>query len=71
MAVNTWEMWSNGIKIAFVSKNLQKSPSGWRFCPQTPIATGSRGLRPQTPVCGKFEYTSLLNTSPKLKICLF
>ena len=25
MAVNTYEMWSNGIKIAFFSKNVQKS----------------------------------------------
>ena len=29
MAVNTCEMWSNGIKIAFFSENLQKSLSGW------------------------------------------
>ena len=71
MAVNTCEMWSNGSKIAFFFKNLQKSPSGWELCPQTPIATGGWGLRPQTPVCGAFEYTSLLNTSPKLNICIF
>ena len=29
MAVNTREMRSNGIKIAFFPKNLQKLPSGW------------------------------------------
>ena len=34
---------------------------------QTPIATGW-GLCPQIPVCDTFEYTSLLNTSPKLVI---
>ena len=28
----------------FFSKILQKSPSGWELCPQTPIATGSWGL---------------------------
>ena len=50
----------------FFSKNLQKSPTGWGLCPQTPIATGRWGLRPHTPVCNTFEYTSLLNTSPKL-----
>ena len=61
MAVNTYKKWSNRIKIAFFSKNLQKSPSGW----------GLWGLRPQTPVCDTFEYTSLLNTSPKLDICTF
>ena len=70
MALNTCEMWFNGIKIAFFPKKLQKSPSDWRLCPQTPIATGL-GLRPQTPVCNTFEYTSLLNTSPKFNICIF
>ena len=64
-------MWSNGIKIAFFSKNLQKSPSGWGLLPQTPIATRGWGLRPQTPVCETFEYTSLLNTSSKLNILIF
>ena len=68
MAVNTCEMWSNGIKIAIFSKNLQKSPSGWGLCPQTPIATRGWGLRPKTPVCETFEYTSFLTTSPKLDI---
>ena len=71
IALNTCEMWSNGIKIAFFPKNLQKSPSGWGLYPQTPIATGGWGLGPQTPVCDTFKYTSLLNTSPKLDICIF
>ena len=53
------------------SKNLQKSPNGWGLCPQTPIATGGWELRPQIPVCDTFEYTSLLNTSPKLDIYTF
>ena len=59
------------IKIAFFFKNLQKSPSGWGLRPQTPIATGGWRLRPQTPVCDTFEYTSFLNTSPKLDISAF
>ena len=50
---------------------LQKSPSGWGLCPQTPIPTGGWGLCPQTPVCDTFEYTSFLNTSPKLDIFSF
>ena len=50
---------------------LQKSPSGWGLCPQTPIATGGWGLRPQTSVCDTFEYASFLNTSPKLDIFAF
>ena len=36
MAVNTGEIGSNEIKIAFYSKNLQKSPIGWGLRPQTP-----------------------------------
>ena len=71
MALNTCEMWSNGIEIAFFSKNLQKLPCGWGLCSQTPIATGGWGLRPQTPVCDTYEYTSLLYTYPKLDICTF
>ena len=71
MALNSCEMWSNGIYIAFVSKNLQKSPSGWGLCPQTPIAIGGWGLCPQTPVSDTFEYTSLLNTSFKLDFYTF
>ena len=55
----------------FFSKNLQKSPSGWGLCPQTPIAIGSCGLCPQTPVSDTFEYTSLLNTSSKLDFYTF
>ena len=60
MAVNTCEMRSNGIKIAFFSKSLQKS-----------LPSGGWELHPQTPVCDTFEYTSLLNTSPKLDVCTF
>ena len=58
MSVNTYEMWSKGIKIAIFSENLQKLPSGWGLCPQT-------------PVCDTLECTRLLNTSRKLDICTF
>ena len=48
MAVNMFELLSNGIKIAFFfQKHYKKSPSG----PQTPIASGDWELRPQIPVC--------------------
>ena len=55
MALNTCEMRSNGIKIAFFSQKLRKIAQ--RLCPQT-------------PVCDTFDlqYTSLLNTSPNLNI---
>ena len=55
MALNTCEMWSNGIKIAFFSKNYKTSPNGWGFRPQTPKASGGWGPRPQTPICDTFE----------------
>ena len=58
-AMNTCEMWSNGIKIAFFAKKLRKIA---QRLGTSPIASGGRGLRPQTPVCVTFElrYTSLL-----------
>ena len=71
MALNTGELWSNWIKIAFFTENLQKSPSGWGLCAQTPVATGGWGLRPQTPIFDLFEHTRLLNTFPKLDIFTF
>ena len=56
---------------SFFSENLQKSASGWGLCLPTPIATGDCWRHPQTFVCDTFEYTSLINTSPKLDICSF
>ena len=59
-----------GLNSSFF-QNLQKLPSGWGLCPQTPIATGGWAIRPQIPVCNTFKYTRLLNTTPKLDICTF
>ena len=55
-------MISNGTKIGFFSKKLQKIAQ--RLRPQTRIASGGWKLRPQTSVCDTFElqYASLLNT---------
>ena len=47
---------------SFFFQKLTKIAQRLGLCPQTPIATG---------VCGTFEYTSLLKTSPKLDICIF
>ena len=62
MALNTCEMWSNGIKIAFFSKKLQlfskKSPNGWEPRPQPSFVT-------------LLSYTNFLNTFPKLDIYIF
>ena len=55
MALNTCEMWFNGIKIAFFSKKLQKIAQRLGASPQTPKASGGWGPSPQTPVCDTFE----------------
>ena len=55
MALNTCEMWSNGIKIAVFSKNYQKRSTAGDFAPRPPKASGGWGIRPQTPVCDTFE----------------
>ena len=62
MALNTYEMCSNGIKLAFFPKNYEKLLSSWGLFPQTPITSGGSGLRPQIPVCNTFDlkHTSLL-----------
>ena len=52
MVLNTSEMWSNGIEIAFFSKNR---PADESFAPRTPIASGSWGLCAQTPVFDTIE----------------
>ena len=55
MALNTCEMWSNGIKIAFFPKNYKKLTAAGGFTPQAPIASGGWGLRPQTSVLDSFQ----------------
>ena len=70
MAVNSCEMSSNEIRIAFFQK-LTKTAQRLGALPQDPLATGGWGRSPQAPVCDTFEYTSLLNTSPKSDICAF
>ena len=71
MAVNTCEMWSNGIKIAFFFQKLIKIAQRLGALPPDPHSHPRQGLRPKTPVCETFEYTSFLNTSPKLDIFAF
>ena len=62
MALNMCETWSNGIKIAFFPKTNKNRP-----------AAGGFALRPYSHrrLGFEFEYTRLLNTSPKLDICTF
>ena len=62
MALNTCEMRSNGIKIAFFSKKLRKIAQRPGASPPHPLAFGGWELHPQTFVCDTFklQYTSLL-----------
>ena len=59
MALNTSEMWSNGIKIAFFSKKLQKN---------RPTAGGPA---PNPLSVTPLSYTNFLKTFPKLDIYIF
>ena len=59
MALNTCEMWSNGIKVAFFSKKLEKIVQQLGASPPDPQSLRRRGPRPQTPVCDTFEIHKL------------
>ena len=59
MALNTCEMYFNGIKRAVFSKKLTKN---------RPTAGGSASRPPSVL---RLRYTSFLNTFPKLDICTF
>ena len=71
MAVNTCEMRSNGIKIAFFFQKPTKIAQLLGASPPDPHSRRRLGDPPADPVCDTFEYTSLLNTSPMLDICSF
>ena len=56
---------------SFFSQKLTKIVQRLGALPQDPHSYRQLGLHPQAPVCDTFEYTSLLNTSSKLDICIF
>ena len=60
MALNTCEMWSNSIKIAFFSKNYKKRQAAGGFAPRPPSVI-------------RLNYSTLLNSnmSPNLNIFAF
>ena len=69
---NMCEMWSNGIKIAFFSKKLQKIAQQLGALPPDPHSLRPLGAPPPDPpsvIC--LSYTGFLKTSPKLHICTF
>ena len=57
MALNTCEMWSNGIKIAFYFKKLQKNRPGFGGFDPKPLKPSVAGgfFSAQTPFCDTFE----------------
>ena len=63
MALNTCEIWSNGIKIAFFSKKITKNrPTAGSFAPRPAKPPAAGGPCPQPPSVIHLSYTSLLNT---------
>ena len=66
MALNTYEMWSNGIKIAFFPKK-QKIEKRLGASPPTPIASGGWDSANRPPFVMRLSYTSLLNKC----LCIF
>ena len=63
MALNTCEMLSKAIKIAFFPKNFKKLPSGKGALPTYPISLQRIGAPPPEPSVVYLSY-SLHNTSP-------
>ena len=55
MALSKYEIWSNGIKTAFFSKNSQKIAKRLGASPPDLAASDGCGLGPQTLVCDAFE----------------
>ena len=65
MALNTSEMRSNGIKIAFFSKKLQKIAQRLGgFAPRPPKPPAAGGPAPKPPSVIHLSYTTFLNTLP-------
>ena len=55
MALNTSKMWFNGIKIAFISKKLQKIAQRLGAGPPVPQSFQRLGAPPPDPMCDTFE----------------
>ena len=65
-------MWSNGIKIAlFFQKITKNRPAAGGFAPRPPKPPAAGGPAPKPPSVMHLNYTSFLNTFPKLDICIF
>ena len=72
MALNMCKLWFNGIKIAFLSKKLQKIAEQLGASPPDPQNLRLAGAPPlDPPPVIPLIYTGFLKTSPKLRICTF
>ena len=68
MALNTCEMWFNGIKIAFFSKKLQKNrPAAGGFAPRPPKPPAD----PRPPICDTVELHKLSQHVSKVRYLHF
>ena len=68
MVLNTGEMRSNGIKVAFFFQRIAQRLGA---SPQTPKASGGWRIRPQTPVCDTFELHQLTQHDSKVRLWHF
>ena len=72
MALNTCELWFNGIKIAVFFQNITKNcPTAGDFSPRPPKPPAAGGPAPRPPSMIGLGYTSFLNTFSKFDICIF
>ena len=72
MALNTCELWFNGIKIAFFSKKLQKIAKWLGTLPADPQSLRQLGASPPaSPSVIRLSYASFLTTFPKMDTSTF
>ena len=67
MALNTCQMWFNGLKISFFQKLTKNRPAAGGFAPKPPEPPAA----PQNLSVMRLSYTTFLNTSPNLDINAF
>ena len=66
MALSACEVWSDGIKIAFISKNYKNCPADGGFVPRPLKSTAAENYASKPTSVIRLSYISLLKKSPKL-----
>ena len=76
MAVNSCEMWSNGIKIVFFPKTYKNRPDlhtkiAQGFAPRPPWPPAAGGSAPRPPSVKRLSRLAYSHTYPKFDIYTF